>query len=55
MWAASGKTAIEAETIALEKPGHVAAYFVWMGFTPANRRVEQALCRYIKIDSTLPA
>jgi hypothetical protein len=55
VWDASGKTAIEAEAIALEKPGHVAAYFVWMGFTPANRRVEQALCRYIKIDSTLPA
>jgi hypothetical protein len=53
VWAASGKTAAEAEAIALEKPGHVASCFVWMGFAPMNRRVEQALCRYIEISSTL--
>jgi hypothetical protein len=50
LWDASGKTAAEAEVLALEKPGHVAAYFVWMGFTPSNRRMEQALCRYVEID-----
>lgn len=52
-WQASAKTATVAEDIALEKPGHIAAYFVWMGFTPANRRLERALCRYIEIASTL--
>ena len=31
-------------------PGAFAAYFVWMGFTPANRRLEQALCRYVQTD-----
>lgn len=53
LWNASGKTAFEAETVALEKPGHVAALFSWFGFTPANRRLEAALARYIEISSTL--
>ena len=50
LWDASEKTAAEAEALALEKPGHVAAYFVWMGFQPSNRRMERALCRYVEID-----
>lgn len=49
LWQASGKSEAEAEDLSLEKPGHVAAYFVWMGFTPINRRMEQALCRYVQI------
>jgi len=31
-------------------PGAFAAYFVWMGHTPANRRLERALCRYVQTD-----
>jgi hypothetical protein len=50
IWDASNKSPEAAEVVALEKPGHVAALFVWMGFTPANRRVEQALCRYVQWD-----
>ena len=53
LWDAGTKTAFEAETLALEKPGHVAALFSWFGFTPANRRLEAALARYIEISSTL--
>ena len=47
-WLASSRTPADAEKYALEKPGHVAAYFVWMGRLPANRRLEQALCRYVR-------
>jgi len=50
LWDASAKTAEDAEIVALEKPGHVAALFSWMGFTPANRRLEAALARYVLID-----
>jgi len=50
IWNASAKTAEDAEIVALEKPGHVAALFSWMGFTPANRRLEAALARYVLID-----
>lgn len=50
IWDASMKTAEDAEKVALEKPGHVAALFSWMGFTPANRRLEAALARYVLID-----
>lgn len=49
MWQASGKTAAEAEALALEKPGHVAALFVWQGFKPWNNRRIEALCRYVQI------
>jgi len=31
-------------------PGAFAAYFVSMGFTPINRRMERALCRYVQTD-----
>ena len=31
-------------------PGAFAAYFVSMGFTPINRRLERALCRYVQTD-----
>ena len=49
VWQASGKTADEAEALALEKPGHVAALFVWQGFKPWNNRRIEALCRYVQI------
>lgn len=50
LWDASSKSPAETEAVALEKPGHVATFFVWMGFSPINRRMEQALCRYIQWD-----
>ena len=49
VWQAGGKTAAEAEALALEKPGHVAALFVWQGFKPWNNRRIEALCRYVQI------
>jgi len=49
-WDASDKSPAAAEALSLEKPGHVAAYFVWMGRQPANRRIESALCRYVQWD-----
>ena len=49
VWQASGKTADEAEALALERPGHVAALFVWQGFKPWNNRRIEALCRYVQI------
>ena len=49
-WEAGPQTDALAQDLSLEKPGHVAAYFVWMGFTPANRRMEQALARYVQVD-----
>jgi len=48
-WQASGKSAADAEAVALERPGHVAALFVWQGFKPWNNRRIEALCRYVQI------
>jgi hypothetical protein len=43
-----GKTPELAEEWSVEKPGHVAAYFVWMGRQPANNRRIEARCRYVQ-------
>ena len=48
-WDAGPKTEDLAEKLSAEKPGHVAAYFVWMGFEPMNRRMTEALCRFVQI------
>ena len=48
-WQASGKSAADAEYVAMEKPGHVAALFVWQGFKPWNNRRIEALCRYVQM------
>lgn len=49
VWSAGPKTEELAEDLSLEKPGHVAAYFVWMGRQPANNRRIEARCRYVQI------
>jgi len=49
-WEASDKSLAVAEALSLGSPGAFAAYFVSMGFTPINRRMERALCRYVQTD-----
>lgn len=45
--ALGGGTEALAETLSLEKPGHVAAWFNWQGNEPWNRRLLRARCRFV--------
>lgn len=47
-WDASGKSVEDAVKYSLEKPGHVAVWSNWAGNAPVNRRLLEALCRYVE-------
>ena len=48
IWQAGPHAEALAELLSLEKPGHVAAWFNWEGNEPRNRRLLEALCRFVE-------